>query len=140
MSEEALSVIEFDDDIGNVEQPEPLPLSDYPFTIRGAEIKESQTSGRKYAAVSCYISPDDYPADYPVDNAPDGTTIIYRRVPLERDRPSQFRLRQWCEAIGAPTGARIDLNEWVGLGGMATIEHDEYEGVVRAVISRVKSE
>lgn len=140
MTEETQSIIEYDDDISQAEQPDPLPIGDYPFSIRAAEIAVSTNTGNKYAKVSCYISPDDFPADYDSSLAPDGVTLIYRRVSLENTPQARFRLRQWCEAIGAPMSSRIDLNEWIGLGGLATIDHDEWEGVMRENITRVSAE
>lgn len=140
MTEELESIVEFNTDISEAEQPEPLPDGDYPFSIRGASLKVGNTSGNRYGAVSCYISPDDYPADFPIENAPDGVTIIFRGVPMEDTPANKWRLRAFCEAIGAPMSNRIDLNEWIGLGGVATVESDEYEGVLRNNISRVKAE
>lgn len=140
MTEEQSSIIEFSEDISQAEQPEPLPLNDYPFNIRAVEAKIATASGNKYAAVTCYISPDDYPADFPVENAPDGVTIIYRGVPLSDTPQNRWRLRGFCDAIGAPMSNSIDLNEWIGLSAVATVDQEEYEGVMRNVIKRVKAE
>lgn len=137
-NEEVTSIVEFSTDISEAEQPEPLPAGEYPFTIREAEVKVSQ-AGKRYCAVSCYISPDDYPADYPAENAPDGKTLIFRRVGLEDTPQSRWGLRKFCQAIGAPMSNRLDVSEWVGLEGVANIEMDTYQGVTREQITRVEA-
>lgn len=137
--EEVASIIEYSEDIADVEQPEPLPMGDYPITIRAAEAKESVNTGNKYAAVSCYISPDDFPADYPAENAPDGKTIIFRRVSLEDTPQARFGMRRFCEAIGAPMSSRIDINDWVGLEATAVVDVSEYEGLLREEIKRIEA-
>ena len=140
MNDEVSTVIEFDEDISLAEQPEPLPKGDYSFTIVGAEPRVSGNSGNTYAAITMQISPDDFPADYPVENAPDGVRLIYRRVVLENERNARYRLRKFCEAIGAPMSTRMDLNDWLGLRGVCTVDHESYEGEMRAQVVRVKAE
>lgn len=139
MADNVTTIMEFAEDISTVEAPEPLPVGEYPATIRGAEIKLGTTSGKQYAAVSFYISPEEYPADYPVDVAPDGKIIIYRRVPMEYDRASMFQLRKFCEAINAPMAKKIDVTEWIGLEARVQIGHDTWEGLPREQIERVAS-
>ncbi len=139
MSEELPTIIDYSEDISDAEQPEPLPMGDYPITIRSAEARESLNTGKRYAAVGCYISPEDYPADYPTENAPDGKTIIYRRVSLEDTPQARFTMRRFCEAIGAPMSSRIDLNDWVNLEATALIDVSEYEGILREEIRRLEA-
>lgn len=138
MTEETMSIVEFSEDIGEAEAPEPLPVGEYPATIMAAEVKISQRN-TKYAAVTFMVSPDEYPADYPADLAPDGKTIIHRRCSLEDNPQSRFMLRQFIEAIGATASKKIDVNEWVGLEANIEIDHDEYEGVTREQIKRVNA-
>jgi hypothetical protein len=133
---EEVSIVEFSGDIATAEAPVPLPMRQYPATIRKVEAKVSE-KGNRYAAVSFYISTDDYPADYPTDNAPDGTTLVFRRVGLDDNAPTRFRLRKFLETIGAPVSSRISLNDWVGLTCQVAIKHEEYEGEPRAVIDKV---
>lgn len=130
------SIVEFSEDIGEAEAPEPLPIGEYPAEIRGAELKTSQR-GTRYAAVSFFIKPEDYPADYPSDAAPDGKTVIYRRVSMEDNQRARYMCRLFCEAVGAPMSKQIDVNEWVSLAATISIEHDTFEGVTREQIARV---
>ena len=132
------SVIEFSTDLNEQEAPVPLPEGDYEAEIRSVEIKESQRK-TKYAEVTFLISPDQYPADFSEDGNPDGEILKYRRVSLEDNPRSRFNTRKFIEAIGAPLGKRIDLNQWIGCRANVTIGHDEYEGEMRANVTRVSA-
>ena len=138
MTDEVMTIVEFSEDISEAEAPEPLPVGEYPATIRAAEVKLSQR-GTKYAAVTFAIAVDEYPADYPAEHAPDGTTVIYRRVGMEDTPAARFGLRRFCEAIGAVPAKKVDVSEWVGLDAVVEIDHDEYEGINRANIVRVNA-
>lgn len=130
------SIVEFSMDIGTQEAPAPLPKGEYNGAIRSAVVKTSQR-GTKYAEVAFFIDGGQYPADY-TDGNPEGTTIMYRRVSLEDNPQARYGTRRFCEAIGAPVGKRIDVSEWVGRDGQVEVNHEPYEGVNRAVISRVR--
>lgn len=138
MSEEVMSIVEFSEDISDAEAPEPLPTGEYPATIRQAEVKISQR-GTKYAAVTFVIAPEEYPADFPADNAPDGKVIVFRRCGMEDNPQARYMLKNFCDAIGATASKKIDVNEWVGLDAVVEIDHDEYEGVTREQIKRVNA-
>ena len=138
MSEDNLpSIVEFSDDIGDAEAPTPLPTGIYEASIRAVEQKESQRA-TKYAAVSFFISPEQYPVDF-TDGNPEGMTLVYRRVSLEDNPNSRYNLKRFLTAIGAPLGKRIDLSEWIGCVANVEITHDSYEGVVRAQIAKINA-
>ena len=136
MSEDQ-TIFEFSEDISEAEAPDPLPPGDYEGEIRAVAGARSQSTDNQYAAVSFIIPPDQFPADYDSTNAPDGMTIIYRRVPLEDDRRSRFFLRRFCDAIGAPMSKTIDLTEWLGKMAKLTVANEDWEGLPRSVITRV---
>lgn len=140
MSEEMSSILEFSTDVGEAERPPLLPMGEYTGEIRGAEVKEGIASGKKYVAVMFYISPDEYPADFPAESRPDGISIVFRRVPGEDDDMSKFRLRKFMDCIGAKPGKAVDVNEWVGLSGRVRVVHEEYEGEPRETITAVAAE
>ncbi len=135
--DEIPSIMEYSEDIAGAEAPPALPVRDYEATIRKAEVRIGQASGNRYVAVHFHIPTEDYPADFDTENAPDGTTIIYRRVPFEDNAQSRFRMRQFCEAIEAPMSRSVDVNDWIGLSGKVSVVHERYEGVERATIIRV---
>jgi hypothetical protein len=132
---ELMSVVEFSEDIASAEQPVPLPPGEYTGEVRSVEVVESQ-KGNRYFKVAVFFAPEQYPADY-VDGDPDGTTLIYNRVPAEDTKAARFRVRKFCEAIGAAMSKRIDGNEWIGLAVRCDIDNSEFEGAKRAEIKRV---
>ena len=136
MAEEISSIVEFSVNLKDAEQPDPLPMREYSAVIRDAEVRMSQR-GTKYGDIAFYVSPDQYPADY-TDGNPDGTVIHYRRVGLEDNPQARYGTRLFCEAIGAPLGKKVDVSEWVGLEATVDIGHEEFEGVKRPIILKVK--
>lgn len=130
-----ISIIEYSDDLGNAEAPVPLPIGDYPAEIRGAVIKTSG-KGNQYVEVQLYISPESYPADY-TDGSEDGAILTYGRLSPDDTQRARYGMRKFAEAIGAPTGKKVDMNEWLGLNAIVTVAHDTYEGETRAQIKKV---
>ncbi len=128
------SIIEYAEDITNAEPPVPLPAQDYPAEIRGAEKKQGPKA--EYINVTFSISPDDYPADYTEGN-PDGTLLSYMRLNPGQDQRARYNMRKFCEAIGAPTGSKIDLNDWIGKQAIITVANEPYDGVMQASIKKV---
>ena len=135
-NDDIMSIIEFSEDISDAEAPEPLPERTYPAEIMKVERKESN-SGNVYAAVTFTVKEDDYPADYPAENAPGQTNFVYRRVTLEDTPPARHRLKKFCQAIGAPMSKRINLDDWVGLSATVEVKHGEWEGEKRAEVFKV---
>lgn len=129
------SVIKFSEDLSNAEQPDPLPKGDYPAEIRGAERKTSG-KGNEYAAVTFYIAPESYPADYTEGNE-DGTVLTYNRVMLTDTPQGRYRIRKFLEAVGGKLGKQLDLNDLIGLNASVTVDHEMYEGENRANIKKV---
>ena len=133
------SVVTFSEDVAKAEQPDPLPAGQYRGEIRKVEPKMSG-AGNKYAAVHFFITPDQYPADYPPENNPDGMTMVYNRVMLEDTGRNRWRMRQFIEAIGAKGGKELDLNSWIGLAALVDIDHEDYEGETRERVTAVHPE
>jgi glutamate 5-kinase len=130
------SVVEFSEDISQSEAPTPLPAGDYPAEIRAAVQKLGASSGKPYGSVQFFIAPEAYPADF-TEGEPDGTILSYNMVSLQDTPAARFRLRRFLEAIGAPAGAKVDLNDWVGRTATVSIQRGEFEGVPKAEIAKV---
>lgn len=129
------SIIEFSEDVGTAEAPVPLPVGEYPAEIRAAEIKDS-AKGNKYVSVQFFIAPEAYPADY-TEGEPDGMILTYNRVGVQDTPAGRHRMRKFTEAIGAPAGSKLDVNDWVGRTATVSVQHDTYEGETRAAIGKV---
>ncbi|NJL53745.1 hypothetical protein HC928_00470 [bacterium] len=134
------SIIEYSEDVAEAEAPPPIPQTTYPAVIKDAQAKLSINKGTRYAEVMFHISADQLPADFPADIYPDGVTIAFRRISLEDNPVARYRMRKFCEAIGAPAGKRIDMSEWIGLEAVVDVGHEVYEGLARHVIKGVKEQ
>lgn len=139
MADEQESILSFSEDISTAEAPDPLPAGLYPASIHGIEVKTSQNSGNRYLDVKFRIAPDDFPADFPVENAPDGAIIAYRRIVVEDTPRHRHNVRRFCEACGVAASKEIPVNEFLGANVMVAIEHDEYQGVTREDIRSVEA-
>jgi len=135
MSEENQTMIEFSEDIAQAEAPIPLPAGEYMGTITGAEIAEG-TYG-KYAKVTIFIAPEQYPIDYDASESPDCVTLFMNRPSLEDNTKSRFQLRQFCEAIGAPMTTHMDLNDWINLEVKIETAINTWEGIDNAQVKKV---
>lgn len=136
MSEDE-SILTFSEDISTAEAPDPLPVGDYPATIHSIEVKTSANSGNRYLDAVMRVAPDDFPVDFPLENAPDGALIHYRRVVVEDTPRARHNVRLFCEACGVAASKSINVNEFLGADITISIAHDEYNGVVREDIREV---
>ena len=130
------SILNFSEDITNALPPPPLPVGAYPAEIIGAQKRVSATSGNEYAQIVFRIPAASYPADY-TDGDPDGIVLSYNRLLIEDTPSSRHRWRQFMERVGGPLGRTVDLNSLIGLTATVDITHNEYEGEMRAQISRI---
>ena len=131
------SILTFSEDISTAEAPEPLPIGLYPASIQGAEVKTSQNSGNRYLDLSLLIAPDSFPADYPIENNPDGALIHFRRTIVEDTPRARHSIRRLCEACGVVASKELNVMEFVGQEVSVEIVHDEYNGVTREDIKSI---
>lgn len=133
------SILDYSDDIADAEAPRSLPAGDYPATITGAAVGTSQASGKPRVDVSFTIAPDDFPADYEDADAFADGKIVHAYIGAADDKAARFRMRKFVEAIGAPAGSKIDVNDWVGRKAVITIKPEDFEGVERERYVKVES-
>lgn len=139
MSEELGSILDFSQDISEAEAPKPLPAGDYPAKIVSAEVGTSQASGKKRVDVTFRIAPEDFPADYEdAESFADGKDV-HAYIGAEDNQPARYRMRRFCEAIGAPMSNRLDTNEWIGKSAIITIETETFEGIARERFKKVEA-
>lgn len=133
------SILDYSADISDAEAPVALAAGDYPAKIVAAEVGTSQTSGKSRVDVTFRIQPEDFPADYEdAESFPDGKDLHF--YPSAEDtKAARFRMKKFCESIGAALSNRLDVNEWVGKSAILTIEKDEFEGIERERIRKVEA-
>lgn len=135
-TEEMDDIIDYDDDVSDAEAPDPIPVGTYPAQIVSAEKKVSG-KGNNYINVGFQISTDDYPADFPVENEPDGVRLSYMRLSPDNRPRARFAMKKFIEAVGAKGGKSINIKEWIGLEAKLRVSHDTYEGMPQARIDAV---
>jgi len=128
----SMSIIEFQTSLADAEKPIPLPAGEYTAEIRNAEVKMS-AAGNQYLALQCYISPDEYPADF-ADGDPDGTVLTFNRLVISNKPQDRWRMRRFLETVGLKLGSTLDTNELIGLGVKVRTAVGSFEGEDRAEI------
>lgn len=130
------SIMRFSQDIASAEPPPPLPARTYRAEVVGATIRPAATSGVMYLNLQFRIPAEEYPADY-VDGDPDGTMIYYNRIQASDSPQNRYRWRKAMERLGGPLSMEIDVNSLIGLWANVEVVHQEYEGEMRAQISKL---
>lgn len=131
------SMFEFAQDISTQEAPPPLPPGTYLGEITGAIAKQSN-KGNTYIEVAFQINPEQWPADFN-PSVRDPLKLYYRRLVVAPDTDrNRYSLKKFCEAIHAPMGRRIDINDWVGKVGNLKVKSSKYMGEERAEIDSVE--
>jgi len=130
------SIMRFSQDIATAEAPPPLPARQYNAEVIGASIRPAMSSGVPYLNLQFRVSADQYPADYP-DGDPDGTVLYYNRLRAVDDPRGRYAMRQAMTRLGGPLSMEIDCNSLIGLRANIEVVHQEYEGEMRASISKL---
>ena len=131
------SIVTFSEDVSSQEAPPPLPTGDnYEGVIKDAKVNVSKTSGKRYAAITFVVSPDQYPPDF--KGPEEGVQLSYNRLLVEDTAQARYQIRRFCESIGAVVpGKEWNVKEIIGLSGRLKVGHDTYEGVPRAQLEKV---
>lgn len=132
------SIIHYQSDIADQQPPPPLPARSYQAEIIGASVRAAASSGVLYYNFQMRIPAEQYPADY-TEGDPEGTVLYYNRLSAEDKPQARYAIRVFCEKVGAPLGRTIDCNAFIGLTANVEVNHNEYEGQMRANIARILS-
>lgn len=130
------SIMRFSQDIASAEAPPPIPARAYRAEVIGASIRAAASSGVNYLNIQFRIPADQYPADY-TDGDPDGTILYYNRIQAVDSPQNRYRWRQAMTRLGGPLSMEIDVNSLIGLNANIEVTHQEYEGEMRAQISKL---
>jgi hypothetical protein len=135
------SIIELDMNLADVQDFEILPDSKYPGVCTAAELRTSD-KGNQYYYTNWKIEPENYPADYDVENNPEGTTLNYSRIqaPTSGSRREISAVKKHYAAMGLSLKtSKIDPSEWVGQKALLVVGHETYNGEARNSIVAVES-
>jgi hypothetical protein len=129
------SIMRFSQDIASAEAPPPLPARVYNAEVIGASLRPAASSGVVYLNLQFRVPADQYSADYEGD--PDGTILYYNRLQAVDNPTNRYRWRQAMTRLGGPLSMTVDVNSLIGLRANIEVVHQEYEGEMRASISKL---
>lgn len=133
-----LDILELDQNLEDIEEPDLLPQGWYVGEIQGVEIKENQKGTGRYYAIQFTIPTDNFPANYDVENWPEGCQLYYNlvRVPRAGDRRSYTGVKKLMQSLGLPLSTnRIEPSTWVGRQAKLKVIHSEFQGITREQIA-----
>lgn len=135
------NILELDMDLESFEDFEPLPAGEFPAEVRSAELKVSD-KGNEYYYIVFNIHPDDFPADYAVENAPEGMNLVFARVqkPDPKNRRSITAVKNLYRALGMDLKtSRINPGDWEGKRAKLVVDRSEFNGETRNGIKSVEA-
>lgn len=130
------SIVSYSEDVSQQDAPAPLPVREYIGTVKTAEVKDSQKTGKQYLQINFHVGPDQYPADF-TDGNPDGETLSWMRTPISDDPRGRFAMKSLCQILGVVSSKQVDLNDMIGKDAKLVIKHSQYEGQNRAEIAKL---
>lgn len=131
------SVYEFQSNIGEAQQPNPLPVGEYRASVKIAELKVSKSSGKPMLVVSYHISSDQYPADYTDGNADGEVLSVYQSL-AETPR-GKWLLKKFMEMHGVAASNRLVATDFIGQEVIVKIEHEDYQGIPQARATPIRA-
>lgn len=135
------TILELDMNLEEYEDFEPLPDGQYPATVTLSEMRTSD-KGNDYYYITFQVHPDDFPADYAVENAPEGLRLVYARVqkPDPRNRRSITGVKNLMRALGMSLKSSvINPGEWEGKKAKLVVGKQEWNGEIVNTIKGVEA-
>jgi hypothetical protein len=135
------TILELDMDLDQVEDFQPLPDGEYPASVTQAEMRTSD-KGNDYYYMIFQIHPNDFPADYAPENAPEGMNLVYARVqrPDPKNRRSITGVKNLMRALGISLKtSTINPGDWEGKKAKLRVKKQEWNGEVINSIVAVES-
>ncbi len=124
------SIVELDMDLDSYADYEALPAGPFPAECILGE-KRISDNGNEYFYLQFLIHPDDFPADYDRENAPEGARLTWActSVPTAKNRRAITAAKNLLRALGMPTNVNtINAGEFEGKKCKVIINKGEYNG------------
>lgn len=135
------NILDLDMNLEEFEDFEPLPAGEYPAEVRSAEARISD-KGNEYYYMVFNIHPDDFPADYAIENAPEGMNLVYARVqkPDPKNRRSITQVKNLYRALGLSLKtSTINPGDWEGKKAKLVLGKSEFNGEMRNEIKGLEA-
>jgi len=128
-----MSIIRFDSDISEMAEYEPLPNGVYRATVIDVEERSNEKTPKGFLTTTLRVSPDDYPADYDANNAPDGVNVVmgYLALPDAENRRTVGPFKKFLMALGiAPKGSQFETSDMIGAETQVHLVRGEFQGAL----------
>lgn len=136
-----MDLIKLSGDLSEMEEYQPLPAGPYRAEIREVEIKHSEKVPTGYIYMKLLVHPDDFPADYDRENAPEGVSVTYAnvKVPDASNRRTIGPFKKLLKAVGMEAqGSEFDPSAWIGQECQVFLTVNEYQGAFTNNVDSVK--
>lgn len=123
-------LIKLAQNLEDMEEFQPLPAGPYRAEIREAEVKVSEGVPNGYLYLKLRVDPSDFPADYDVENAPEGATLTYAQIKIpDGDRRKVKPFKNFMKAIGLEgAGTSFNVSDWIGKEVQVLVTVNRYQG------------
>lgn len=124
-----MSIIELATNIEEMQEFDPLPAGLFPGECQDLEVRFSEKKPNGYIYCQLRISPDHFPQDYDVDNAPEGMIVVYAQVsiPTPQDRRAVKPFINFHKAFGVtPSGNQFNPEDFIGKSCQIILTRGEY--------------
>jgi hypothetical protein len=140
------AIFTFAADLRDAEPPKPLPPGEYLATISKTEVATSKNTGKLYARITFVVPTEQYPADYDVEQEPDGVRLSHMLM-IDNTPRTMYRWRTFLEDLdffSNPENAGLRdvtsiLERLHFLSARVTVAHEMYEGQEQARIKAVSA-
>lgn len=132
------SMFDFTTDLETAEKPPLFPEGEYVAVVTKAEPKMKAETGNRWLDIYYKISPEQYPADYPAELAPDGKTVKLMSPQLNNDKRGTWNAAELKRAHGLSLKGGITANEFIGARAKVRVKHDTFNGVTREKVTSVQ--
>lgn len=125
------NLIQLSQNLEDMAEFEALPEGLYPAECQDVEVRHSEKVPNGFLYIQFRISPEDFPADYDVGNAPEGLSVVYAsvKIPDATNRRTVKPFKRLAEAFGSDiSSAEFDPQEWVGKQVQVLLRKSEYQG------------
>lgn len=110
-SGETAFLFELDDELENAVQPATLPDGEQRGVIKSITVARNNNNGVQWR-IRVEVPPENYPADFPMEHAPEGISLMYFSRELGREVagdtvPGRWELRRMMQALQLPGGRKL---------------------------------
>ena len=119
-------LFQFETNIQEAERPEVLPERTYLGVVTDVR-RTSTNTGKPNLTLSILIPPENYPADFKEEHAPDGVTVRFKSQDLSPDTPrGQYNSKRLAEAMKLSSTVNFKKSDF--LDKRVKIEVVHFEG------------